>query len=197
MDNELIEQYIRDIKDTVTIQDNKTNTDAWYPIVGGSFGSGMKIFSNQPIDARSFVFTYDDLLTWRPQQQGLPYIGMSVLVLFKRRYATKETTYIPNNILNQRYTCISTKAFTDPERTHEIDLINQNLPTDPSPAKIQDSVDFVYYFKPENWIQEISNTNVEDKQSIIIANSDEFTKIATIAGKDITAKVQVNWDIWE
>lgn len=152
--------------------DSVAGTQAWYPTAMTALTSGFKIWSNEPIDPRCMVHTYDDLLKWSPFMQGYPYVGMSVLVMFKARKGSDNETFDPSNLLLKRYTLVSYTALPHPrsdfESQEEADAARIYIAPAPlgpmATSTATGALDMsagaeVYYFEPSDWIAEKSESD--------------------------------------
>lgn len=169
--------------------DSVAESQAWYPTAMTALTSGFKIWSNEPIDPRCMVHTYDDLLKWSPFMQGYPYVGMSVLVMFKTRKGSDEETFDPSNLLLKRYTLVSYTAL--PKRrsdyTSQAEADDARIYIAPAPlggmatstatgALDMTSGKQMYYFEPSDWVAEKSESDsFADGILVLPADSQQFT----------------------
>ena len=152
--------------------DSVAGSQAWYPTAMTALTSGFKIWSNEPIDPRCMVHTYDDLLKWSPFMQGYPYVGMSVLVMFKTRKGSDEETFDPSNLLLKRYTLVSYTALPQPRSDYASQAEADRARIYIAPAPLGDmatstatgALDMtggkqMYYFEPSDWVAEKSESD--------------------------------------
>jgi hypothetical protein len=171
-----------------------TSDHTWYPTGMTGTNLGYKVFANVPFDAREFVETYDDLMTWHIQNQGFPYIGMSVLVLFKTNHPQEGSIYDPANLLMKRYILTTLEGTVVPGSGEEIEnaectgawfaanapdfFANSGNGSTGSPWAQYPTAGRAGYFKfsPDAWVPEKAEADgLGDGILVLPADADYFT----------------------